>query len=91
MRSPRSLRLNGIERGSANSAYARRAHNTAYAERRISGDPTPSLDDARLTLRLCAAADVLDLPLLDHLIVGDEHRYFSFREAGLMEAVPSSR
>ena len=56
-----------------------------------SGDPTPSPDDARLTLRLCAAADVLDLPLLDHLIVGDEHRYFSFREAGLMEAVPSSR
>jgi DNA repair protein RadC len=36
--------------------------------------PTPSPDDARLiTLRLCAAADVLDLPLLDHLIVGDEH------------------
>ena len=34
-----------------------------------SGDPTPSPDDARLTLRLCAAADVLDMPLLDHLIV----------------------
>jgi DNA repair protein RadC len=54
-----------------------------------SGDPTPSRDDARLTLRLCAAADVLDLPLLDHLIVGDAHRYYSFREAGLMEASPS--
>ena len=56
-----------------------------------SGDPTPSPDDARLTLRLCAAADVLDLPLLDHLIVGDEHRYFSFREAGLMGATPAGR
>src|SRR5580765_3872669 len=54
-----------------------------------SGDPTPSPDDARLTLRLCAAADVLDLPLLDHLIVGDAHRYYSFREAGLMEASSS--
>jgi DNA repair protein RadC len=51
-----------------------------------SGDPTPSPDDARLTLRLCAAADVLDLPLLDHLIVGDGQRYYSFREAGLMGA-----
>ena len=51
-----------------------------------SGDPTPSPDDARLTLRLCAAAHVLDLPLLDHLIVGDEQRYFSFHEAGLMGA-----
>jgi DNA repair protein RadC len=47
-----------------------------------SGDPTPSQDDARLTLRLCAAADVLDIALLDHLIVGDEGRYFSFHESG---------
>ena len=47
-----------------------------------SGDPTPSPDDARLTLRLCAAADVLDIALLDHLIVGDEGRYFSFHESG---------
>jgi len=31
-----------------------------------SGDPTPSADDARLTVRLCAAADVLDIALLDH-------------------------
>jgi hypothetical protein len=30
MRSPRSLRLNGIERGSAHSAYARRVHNAAW-------------------------------------------------------------
>ena len=54
-----------------------------------SGDPTPSPDDARLTLRLCAAADALDLPLLDHLIVGDAHRYYSFCEAGLMGATQS--
>ena len=47
-----------------------------------SGDPTPSPEDARLTLRLCAAADVLDIALLDHLIVGDDGRYFSFHEAG---------
>src|SRR5581483_8499249 len=47
-----------------------------------SGDPTPSPDDARLTHRLCAAADVLDIALLDHLIVGDEGRYFSFHESG---------
>jgi DNA repair protein RadC len=51
-----------------------------------SGDPTPSPDDARLTLRLCAAADILDIPLLDHLIVGDAQRYFSFREAGALRA-----
>ena len=51
-----------------------------------SGDPTPSPDDATLTIRLCTAADALDLPLLDHLIVGDGGRYFSFREAGHLRA-----
>jgi DNA repair protein RadC len=51
-----------------------------------SGDPTPSSDDARLTVRLAKAADVLDMPLLDHLIVGDAGRYFSFREAGTLAA-----
>ena len=49
-----------------------------------SGDPTPSADDARLTVRLAQAADVLDIPLLDHLIVGEDGRYFSFRESGLV-------
>ena len=49
-----------------------------------SGDPTPSQDDARLTIRLVHAADVLDMPLLDHLIVGDAGRYYSFREAGIV-------
>lgn len=49
-----------------------------------SGDPTPSADDARLTVRLCAAADVLDIALLDHLIVGDSDRYYSFNESGSM-------
>lgn len=51
-----------------------------------SGDPMPSPDDARLTIRLCAAADALDLPLIDHLIVGDAGRYFSFQEAGHLRA-----
>ena len=47
-------------------------------------DPTPSQDDARLTIRLVRAADVLDMPLLDHLIVGDSGRYYSFCEAGIV-------
>lgn len=51
-----------------------------------SGDPSPSPDDARLTVRLCAAANVLDIGLLDHLIVGDGDRYYSFNEGGTMRA-----
>ncbi len=53
-----------------------------------SGDPTPSPDDARLTQRLAQAADILDMPLLDHLIVGDAGRYFSFRETGTLTPRP---
>jgi len=33
---------------------------------------------------LAQAADVLDLPLLDLLVVGDAGRCFSFREAGTL-------
>ncbi len=52
-----------------------------------SGDPAPSHDDARLTIRLCQAADVLDIGLLDHLIVGDADRYYSFRENRALKPV----
>ena len=49
-------------------------------------DPSPSPGDARLTVRLCAAANLLDIGLLDHLIVGDGARYYSFNEVGTMRA-----
>jgi DNA repair protein RadC len=53
-----------------------------------SSDPTPSADDARLTVRLCTAADILDVGILDHLIVAAGGRYFSFREAGMLDRAP---
>ena len=56
-----------------------------------SGDPTPSPDDLALTVRLRTAADVLDVTLLDHLIVGEEQRYYSFRETGWLGATPTTR
>ena len=48
-----------------------------------SGDPTPSPDDLDVTRRLAAAGDVLGIPLLDHIIVGDG-RYYSFKEMGCL-------
>ena len=48
-----------------------------------SGEPTPSPDDLAVTRRLAAAAEVLDIPLLDHIIIGDA-RYFSFKEAACL-------
>jgi DNA repair protein RadC len=56
-----------------------------------SGDPTPSPDDIALTARLESAAAVLDFSLVDHLIVGENQRYFSFRAAGRLGATPADR
>jgi DNA repair protein RadC len=44
-----------------------------------SGDPTPSPDDVAITRRLAAAGEILGVPLLDHIIIGDG-RYYSFKE-----------
>ena len=53
-----------------------------------SGDPTPSSADHSLTRRLAEAAELLQIKLLDHVIIGSpgEGRapYFSFKEAGVL-------
>src|SRR5262249_51133342 len=46
-----------------------------------SGDPTPSPDDRELTKRLRAAGELMGIPLVDHLVLGDA-RYYSFKEDG---------
>lgn len=51
-----------------------------------SGETSPSADDIAITRRLQASAAILGIDVLDHLIVGDEGRYYSFREAGLLRA-----
>jgi DNA repair protein RadC len=48
-----------------------------------SGDPTPSRDDADLTLRMRAAGEVMGIPVVDHVILG-AGRWFSFRDAGML-------
>lgn len=71
----------GVDRHSPCSAEHGRPHNAAYAERRISGDPTPSQDDMILTRRLVDAGRLLGVDVLDHIVVGGG-RYVSFRERG---------
>lgn len=48
-----------------------------------SGDPAPSPEDIALTDRLRAAADLVGLRLLDHVIVAED-AHFSFLDAGLL-------
>jgi DNA repair protein RadC len=46
-----------------------------------SGDPTPSPEDVELTRRLAAAGALMEIPVVDHVILGDT-RYWSFKESG---------
>lgn len=48
-----------------------------------SGDPTPSREDIAVTERLVKAGKIMDIPVLDHVILGD-NRYSSLKEKGLM-------
>lgn len=48
-----------------------------------SGDPTPSKADAQLTGELVSMGQMLGIPLLDHIIIGD-NRYMSFKEEKLI-------
>ena len=48
-----------------------------------SGDPTPSVEDRRTTVRIQEAGAMLGIRLLDHVIIG-EQAYFSFKERGIL-------
>jgi len=48
-----------------------------------SGEPVPSPDDIILTSRLKEAADLLGIPLMDHLVIG-RGTYLSMAERGLL-------
>jgi DNA repair protein RadC len=49
-----------------------------------SGDPTPSPEDRNVTRQLAQAGDLIGIPVLDHVVIGDG-RYVSFVEAGLID------
>lgn len=49
-----------------------------------SGDPTPSNEDIAVTKRLYDAGKIMDIPLLDHVVIGKE-QFISMKEEGLFE------
>ncbi|MCA8951152.1 MAG: DNA repair protein RadC [Planctomycetes bacterium] len=60
-------------------AVALSATAIVVAHNHPSGDPTPSTQDRAVTERLRAAGELLGIPVLDHLVLGDA-RFFSFAE-----------
>ena len=64
-------------------AHAVTAHAAAIlvAHNHPSGDPYPSHEDRSLTQALNDAGNVLGIPVLDHVVIGDGS-YYSFKEHG---------
>lgn len=48
-----------------------------------SGDPAPSREDCALTARVQEAGKIMGIPLLDHIVIGD-NSYVSFKERGIL-------
>ncbi len=48
-----------------------------------SGDPTPSKQDIHITKRIMDVSKLIGIPLIDHIIIGD-NKYMSFKEADLL-------
>jgi DNA repair protein RadC len=55
-----------------------------------SGDPTPSPDDLHLTAEAVAAGRLLDVPVLDHLVIGHD-AFVSLRDRGVAFEHPGGR
>lgn len=47
-----------------------------------SGDPTPSTEDIAVTRQIIEAGNLLDIPVMDHIIIANA-RYVSLKERGL--------
>lgn len=69
---------------------SRGSYGFALIHNHPSGDPAPSEADMRVTRRLAEAAELMQVKLLDHVIVGrpspGRSGYFSFREAGIIQS-----
>ena len=49
-----------------------------------SGDPTPSKEDIEVTARMVQVGRVMDIPVLDHIILGNDN-YISLKEKGVIK------
>ena len=95
----RLIRAEEISRGSLNECLAHpreifrqaiihSAYGVVVVHNHPSGDPTPSQADYRITRNLREAAQLLQVNLVDHVILGspDGGRvpFYSFKESGIL-------
>ena len=65
-------------------ALLRRASCLVFVHNHPSGNVDPSRDDQQLTRRLVHIAHIANITVMDHLIIGRDGEYFSFRDNGML-------
>ena len=61
-------------------AYMRSASSIVVLHNHPSGNVEPSRNDINITTKLKRSCEMLDIPLLDHIIVSSSEKYYSFKE-----------
>lgn len=64
-------------------AVRRSAGSVVFLHNHPSGDPEPSQTDVETTLRLMEAGNILGIPVLDHIVIGDGC-YVSMKARGMI-------
>ena len=72
----------GSPRELLKSAVLSNAAATMIFHNHPSGNLTPSQADLNMTNKVINAFAMLDIPVMDHIILGPERRYYSMRENG---------
>lgn len=67
------------------SALLHNASSLICVHNHPSGDADPSLEDRHITKQISIGSLMVGIRLLDHVILGDHGRYFSFADDGLIE------
>ena len=63
------------------NAVGSKASGVILIHNHPSGDPTPSVNDIDITQKIIKAGEIMEIPLLDHIIIGDR-RYVSLKQSG---------
>lgn len=66
------------------AALQYRAVSIVLVHNHPSGDPTPSRDDILITEKILKACELVEIPLLDHIVIGDRE-YVSFAQQDILE------
>lgn len=66
------------------AALKANASNIILCHNHPSGNVKPSQADEQLTAKIKDAGRYLDLPVMDHLIISTEDKYYSFADEGLL-------